>query len=45
LREATPVARLALAWPREDRSPVLAAFLDTVRRVAKRFAAVGARKM
>ena len=44
LREATPLARLALAWPRDDASPVLAAFLDTARRVAKRFAADGAGK-
>jgi DNA-binding transcriptional LysR family regulator len=43
LRETTPRAQLALAWPRADASPVLAAFLDTARRVARRFAARGGR--
>lgn len=35
LREATPRSRTALAWRRGDASPVVAAFLDVARRVAK----------
>jgi DNA-binding transcriptional LysR family regulator len=35
LREATPLSRTAVAWRRSDPSPVLAAFLDVARRVAK----------
>jgi DNA-binding transcriptional LysR family regulator len=35
LREATPYAKTAVAWRRADASPVVAAFLDVARRVAK----------
>ena len=35
LREATPYARTAVAWRRADSSPVITAFLDVARRVAK----------
>ena len=35
LREATPHARTAVAWRRADSSPVITAFLDVARRVAK----------
>jgi DNA-binding transcriptional LysR family regulator len=35
LREATPQSRTAVAWRRGTTSPVLAAFLDVARRVAK----------
>lgn len=35
LREATPYAKTAVAWRREDSSPVIKAFLDVARRVAK----------
>lgn len=35
LREATPRSRTAVAWRRADASPVIAAFLDVARRVAK----------
>ena len=34
LREATPLARVAIARRRADGSPVVAAFLETARRVA-----------
>jgi len=35
-REATPLAKVALAWRRTDASPVVAAFLDVARRVARK---------
>jgi DNA-binding transcriptional LysR family regulator len=35
LREATPLAQVAVAWRRADASPVVAAFLDVARRVAR----------
>lgn len=35
LREATPASRTAVAWRRQDASPVVKAFLDVARRVAK----------
>ncbi|MBV8031801.1 MAG: LysR family transcriptional regulator [Betaproteobacteria bacterium] len=35
LREATPASRTAVAWRRLDSSPVVKAFLDVTRRVAK----------
>jgi DNA-binding transcriptional LysR family regulator len=35
LREATPASRTAVAWRRLDASPVVKAFLDVARRVAK----------
>ena len=34
LREATPLAKVAVAWRRADASPVVAAFLEVARRVA-----------
>ena len=35
LRETTPQSRTAVAWRQSDSSPVVAAFLDVARRVAK----------
>jgi len=35
LREATPASRTAVAWRRLDASPVVKAFLDVARRIAK----------
>jgi DNA-binding transcriptional LysR family regulator len=35
LREATPLAKVGVAWRRADTSPVVAAFLDVARRVAR----------
>jgi DNA-binding transcriptional LysR family regulator len=35
LRETTPLSRTAVAWRRADASPIVAAFLDVARRVAK----------
>ena len=34
-REATPLAKVGVAWRRADASPVVAAFLDVARRVAR----------
>jgi DNA-binding transcriptional LysR family regulator len=35
LRETTPLSKTAVAWRRADPSPVIAAFVDVARRVAK----------
>lgn len=35
MREATPLAKVAVAWRRADASPVVASFLDVARRAAR----------
>ena len=37
LLEGTPPVHSAIAWRRDDKSPVLAAFLNTARQVARRY--------